>query len=169
MRDRVCAATEVHSLSRSSRGRVGVGVPARNTGASRENSPTRRALARNCAAERVDLPGKREWLDKPIDRRFNQKPSCSSSGISPRNDVRPSQSYADRVRMNVTGSRDYRKIPVTKRVEPKWTSRISRRRGVSIVVRIHMSASRMIRRQGTEADRSMPKRLSLVFNPSFTW
>jgi hypothetical protein len=64
MKDRVCAATEVHSLARL-RGWVGVGVPARNTGASRENSPTRRALARNCAAERVDLPRKRERWTEP--------------------------------------------------------------------------------------------------------
>jgi hypothetical protein len=45
----------VHSLSRL-RGRVGVGVPARDAGARGENSPPD-ALG---AAERVDLPRKRE-------------------------------------------------------------------------------------------------------------
>ncbi len=50
------AATKVCSLSRL-RGRVGVGA---SVNALDRLSPTRRALARNCAAERVDLPRKRE-------------------------------------------------------------------------------------------------------------
>ena len=54
------SATAVSSLSRL-RGRVGVGVPPQNALFEWiDRFPTRRALARNCAAERVDLPRKRE-------------------------------------------------------------------------------------------------------------
>jgi len=48
----------MRSLSRV-RGRVGAGVSLQSALGDRL-SPTRRALARNCAPERVDLPRKRE-------------------------------------------------------------------------------------------------------------